>query len=321
MDQGSERRQVLALDGGGYRGIFEAAFLAALEEDLGYSVIENFDLVVGTSTGGIIALGLGAGMSPKELVDLYVKRGPEIFPQQRYRRWRHAFRPKYGNSGLRTVLQDALGDRTLGDSRVRLVIPAYDTDTDNVYLFKTPHHERFRRDWRESMVDVGMATSAAPTYLPAWRLRSTRLIDGGVWANNPSVVGITEMVGVCGASLDDVAVLNLGTTSELRQRPKRLDRGGMYQWATNAVDVVMRGQSLGAAATSFHLLGPERFLRIDPVVPTNVVGLDRITPHELMSLAHIESRKACPAFERIFSTHRAPAFDPIYSTSKEKARA
>jgi patatin-like phospholipase/acyl hydrolase len=82
-----ERFQILSLDGGGIKGPFSSAVLAAIEEDLGVNVVDHFDLITGTSTGGIIALGLGLGLRPREIVEFHLSKGPQIFP-----RW-YGFKP------------------------------------------------------------------------------------------------------------------------------------------------------------------------------------------------------------------------------------
>jgi patatin-like phospholipase/acyl hydrolase len=188
---------VLALDGGGAKALFTAHLLARLEQDLGVSISDSFDLVAGTSAGGIVALALGAGLRPREIVDHYAELVQTVFPRSRRRLWRAPRRltsPTYDASALRAALEGVLGDRVLGDSTKRLVIPSWDVQKGGVHIFKTPHHSRLTRDWRIPMVDVAMATSAAPTYFPAAKVDGHRLIDGGIWANNPSVVAITEAV-------------------------------------------------------------------------------------------------------------------------------
>ena len=192
-----DRFQVLAIDGGGIRGIFAAALLAGLEEDLERPLLDSFDLVVGTSTGGIIALGLGAGISPQGILNFYVAEKGRIFPDQLRLRWlRHLFLAKYSPTPLEAALRERFGEKLLGESAVPLVIPSYDLGENAVHPFKTPHHDRLRRDYKIPMWAVGMATAAAPTYLPTFRLPGdhARLIDGGVWANNPALVGVTEAV-------------------------------------------------------------------------------------------------------------------------------
>ena len=153
--------QILSLDGGGIKGLFSAAVLAALEEDMGISITDHFDLITGTSTGGIIAIGLAIGMKPREIVSFYVKDGPRIFSPSWWKRIRHLWSAKHANAPLRNALQNVLGDKRLGDCTKRLVVPSFNLDKNEVYLFKTPHHKRLKRDWRVPLWKVAMATTAA----------------------------------------------------------------------------------------------------------------------------------------------------------------
>ena len=172
---------------------------------------------------------------------------------------------KYRPGPLRAALTEAFGERTFGESTKRLVITSYNLGMDDVYLFRTTHHPRLRRDWREGAVDVAMATSAAPTYLPGYPLSGTRLVDGGLWANNPSMVAVVEAVGTCGIPLENVRVFSLGTTVEIRHRSRRPDRGGLVAWAGAAVDVILRAQSitgnppyLGVTSSpTVYVIGPD----------------------------------------------------------------
>ncbi len=290
--------------------MFSAAVLAALEEDLGLHVIDHFDLIVGTSTGGIIALCLGAGMSPREIVEFYAKEGPKIFRKP----WipkKQLLRVKYDNSPLKSALKTCLGQKRMIDSQKRLVIPSYSLDADDVYIFKTPHHKRFRRDFKVPMWQVGMATSAAPTYLPAYdEIDHIRLIDGGVWANNPVMVGIVEAVSILNIPLDSIAAFSLGTTCEVPLRGKGLTRGGYVQWRNAGVKTVMRGQSVGATTQATHIIGEDRVLRCDPKVPESLFALDKVSSDELMGTASHHSRIIAPEFEKLFRSHKAREFEP-----------
>lgn len=323
MDNGS-RFQILALDGGGLKGIFPAAVLAGLEQDLETSIADHFDLIAGTSTGGIIALALGAGISPKEVVEFYATHGPRIFRNPfGLRNLLHWTRSKYAPGPLRHALEEIFGDRTLSDSRKRLVIPAFDLGEDDVYLFKTPHHDRLKRDFRERLSDVAMATAAAPTFFPAFSLRSVRLVDGGVWANNPAAVAVAEAVSMCGAPLESVRVFSLGTTTDLRHRDRRLDRSGIIRWATSnsAIDIILLGQSIGANNLLRHMLGEDRLLRVDPKVPAGLLHLDRLEPADLIGKAASASRTYAPFFEKKFADHHASDFTPLYPRTKESVHA
>src|SRR5580693_7660654 len=117
-------RRILTIDGGGIKGVFPAALLATLEDEIGAPIADYFDLIAGTSTGGIIAIGLGLGLTAKELLDFYRETGSRIFYRRRFAPMRRLFRAKYTNSALREVLVHAFGERYLGESSKRLLIPS-----------------------------------------------------------------------------------------------------------------------------------------------------------------------------------------------------
>jgi patatin-like phospholipase/acyl hydrolase len=306
------RFQVLCLDGGGYRGIFVAAILAAWEKDLGVTIADHFDLVAGTSTGGIIALLVGAGLRPEEIVEFYVRSGPQIFAGPRWRRPRQLLLPKYPAGPLQAALESVLGEKRLGESTVPLIISSYDLCNDEVHLFRTAHSARLTRDYRERMVDVALATSAAPTYLPAHHLRGLRLVDGGVFANNPSILGVTEAVSEFGAALGDIRVLSMGTTSEVKARPNRLDRGGFWAWRRDALDVVLRGQALASRNAVYHLVGKDNLLRVDRSAPAGLFTLDALSSDDLLGSAENVSRHYSPELSTRFLDHRPKPYVPAY---------
>lgn len=175
------------------------------------------------------------------------------------------------------------------------------------------------------MWEVAMATTAAPTFLPAHRLRHdrVRLIDGGVWANNPTMVGIAEAVSMLGAGVDQIRVLSIGTTAALRQRPSQLDRGGLMRWGmkNSAVDVILRGQSWGAYTQAIHLLGPDDVVRLDPVVPPNLLRLDRVDADDVLGWAASESRKLSPIIRARFLDHRPSLYTPLVDDVAEAINA
>ena len=124
--------QILSLDGGGIKGLFSAAVLAAIEEDLTTNVVDHFDLITGTSTGGIIALGLASGMRPREIVEFYLSKGPRIFGKAWGLRWlQHWLRRKYSQTPLREALQSCFKDKRIADCTKRVVIPSYNLGDDD----------------------------------------------------------------------------------------------------------------------------------------------------------------------------------------------
>ncbi|HTU38271.1 MAG TPA: CBASS cGAMP-activated phospholipase [Acidimicrobiales bacterium] len=311
------RFQVLAIDGGGVRGLFAAALLAGLEEDLRRPIVEVFDLVVGTSTGGIVALGLGAGLSPAEIVDFYVTLKDAIFNNPMgWRKVRQLFVAKYRSAPLEASLRGVFGDTLLGESRLPLVIPSYNLGENDVYLLKTPHNERLRRDHKLPMWQVAMATTAAPTFFPAFRLPGShvRLVDGGVWANNPAMVGVTEAVSMFGHPLRKIRVLSVGTTTTQRTRQSKLDNAGLIRWvrSPNVVEVLLNGQSTGAFTQVQHLVGADHARRLNPPAPEELAELDDCDASDLIAKAAYHSRIFCPDFDAVFGAHVPDPYLPFY---------
>jgi patatin-like phospholipase/acyl hydrolase len=311
---------ILALDGGGVRGLFSAAVLARLEADHDVRIVDHFDLIVGTSTGGIIALGLGAGMAPAEIVDLYLSGQDTIFPPARRRLYRKPaalLRARYRPTGLAAAVTGAFGDKLLCDSTVPLVVTSFDLGQRAVHLFKTPHNQGLARDWRVRMADVAMATTAAPTFFPAFELPGdhARLIDGGVWANNPSTVGVTEAVSLMGQRLENIRLLNIGTTTSTAIRSRRLDQGGLWHWirSPNVIDVLLAGQSIGAFNQAQHLIGSHNAWRLDPPAPKELVQLDRADARDLIGAAAHHSRRFGPAFTEHFASHTRHPYSPLHT--------
>ena len=139
--------RILSLDGGGIKGAFTASVLAAIEDEIKEPIGEYFDLIAGTSTGGILALGLGSRIPARKIVEFYRDMGPVIFPATGRLGIRGFFRQlvgtKYSHVKLRAALVQVLGDRKFGKSKSRLIIPTYDAVGGRVFLLKTAHDPRF----------------------------------------------------------------------------------------------------------------------------------------------------------------------------------
>jgi hypothetical protein len=167
------------------------------------------------------------------------------------------------------------------------------------------------------MADVAMATTAAPTYFPAFELPDdhVRLIDGGVWSNNPSTVGVTEAVSLMGQQLENIRLLNIGTTTSTAIRSRRLDQGGLWHWirSPHVVDVLLAGQSIGAFNQAQHLIGPRNAWRLDPPVPKELVQLDRADSRDLIGAAGHYSRRFGPTFTEHFAGHARHSYSPLHT--------
>ena len=152
------RFRILSLDGGGIKGTFTAAVLAELERMTGKRLAEYFDLITGTSTGGLIAIALGLGIPAEEVLDFYQREGPNIFPSMGIQRRVNILRwfcgPKYSATNLRNAIGCVVGNRRLGESKCRLAIPSFNAVNGDIYIFKTAHHERFKQDFKLPAIEV-----------------------------------------------------------------------------------------------------------------------------------------------------------------------
>jgi predicted acylesterase/phospholipase RssA len=324
VDQNPSYR-ILCLDGGGIRGVFPAAFLARLEEHLEHPIGRYFDLIAGTSTGGIIAIGLGLGLSASDILKLYEERGPTIFDQQhgtirnwltqRWRSVRHWIGSKYEATELRTALDDILGERRLGESMTRLLIPAWHPVLERVYIYKTAHHPRLETDFRQLAVDAAMATAAAPTFLPPHNTSDqVELVDGGVWANNPIGAAVVEAVGILKWPADRLKVLSIGTIADVKAPPRW---SGKLPMAAHVTRLFMAGQSHSALGTAKILTGDghdhRAIWRVDQFAPSGRYTLDNAARiAEMKSRAVAEAREQIPELRRHFFDRPVEKFIPCH---------
>lgn len=229
--------RVLSLDGGGMRGTYTATYLGrvasafARRRDIaGIDVGRAFDMIVGTSTGGIIACGLAKGVPLIRIADLYREHGPAIFPKPLPKGlfgvpWDIKRRPtalREGEAALRVALENILGETTLaqvyGERGIALAIPAVEMSQHRSWVFKTAHLPASTgRDDHYRLVDVCLATSAAPIYRsmaevahPDEGAGHNVFVDGGLWANNPVLVGLIDALEMT-APGDRIEIFCLGT--------------------------------------------------------------------------------------------------------------
>ena len=160
MDSTTAKCNVLALSGGGYRGLFTVRVLRLLEDAIGKPLTEHFDIIAGTSIGGIIALGIAAGIPLNKIEDVFIKEGQSIFPDPLSSRSiigkaRARKKSIHGAKGLKKVLNDLFGDKTLGElDKAFVLIPAANLTTGKPKMFKTPHNEELFLDANLKAVDV-----------------------------------------------------------------------------------------------------------------------------------------------------------------------
>ncbi|WP_246722851.1 CBASS cGAMP-activated phospholipase [Aureimonas sp. OT7] len=264
--------RILALDGGGIKGVYTAELMRLCEEHFEKPVASVFDMIAGTSTGGIIALGLGLGKSAAEIAAFYRDDGRHIFPPLPRRRlmrwwklWCALHGPKLNHEELERALKRRFEDHLLGESTCRLVIPAFMMPKTEIAVFKTDHHEDFRNDHKTPMWKVARATSAAPTYLKGLEHEESGriFIDGGVWANNPAMVALVDALTAYDITPDQVQMLSIGTGNA----PFSLSRDKVWREAIKAAMFLTTAQVK-------LLLGPEHCLRIEPAGDDAAVEMD-----------------------------------------------
>ena len=318
-------KRILTIDGGGIRGVFPAAFLAKLEQDIEYPIARYFDLISGTSTGGIIAIALALGVSANDILRLYEDKGPTIFAQTRsgiagwlvskyhWGRW-SLWGPKYSAEPLRAALTEVFGKQLLGEAQTRLMIPAWHPSTQDVYIFKTAHHSRLRTDYKELAVDAAMATAAAPTYFAQHiTANDVGLVDGGLWANNPVGIAAVEAIAVLNWSPDDLKILSVGCLEDVKAVRRSY---GALKLAPKLANFFMSGQSHGSLGIAHVLTGdPHRgksIYRISQPAPSGLYTLDNTRCiGELKDRAFVEARQQSPILQPEFFSEPTEKFVPI----------
>lgn len=266
--------KILSLDGGGIRGIYTAELLRRCESVFCRSVpvASYFDMIAGTSTGGIIALGLGLGMPTSDIVGFYEEDGRKIFPPlpdswlgRFLRKCRWSLGTTLAHEELEAALKRRFQGHLLGEASTRLVIPAFMMPKTEIAVFKTDHHKDFRNDHATPMWKVARATSAAPTYLKGLEHTESGkiFIDGGVWANNPVMAALVDALSAYDLTTEQIDILSIGTGNapfELRRPDVFL---GAYAWK-EVIKAAMFLTTDNATAQAKLLLGPSRCLRVEP---------------------------------------------------------
>jgi patatin-like phospholipase/acyl hydrolase len=275
--------KILSIDGGGIKGIYPATVLAGLEEKYlgGESIANHFDLITGTSTGGIIALGLSMRMRAREMANLYFDHGKKIFPEPRFGRigrvWaglRNLACYRYDRTALASLLTETFGDKCFGQAQSPLCIPSCDGTFGDVYIFKTPHHPDFVKDASQLLTTVAMATAAAPTFFQPLPADGYRFLDGGIWANNPIMVGIVDAMTAFDVDRHRIRVLSLGCGDEPYKVSDAMMRwGGLFSWRA-VIDGAIAFQSQNAIGQAKLLLGAERVMRLVPEPVSPPISLD-----------------------------------------------
>src|SRR3954453_22960165 len=267
--------KILAIDGGGIRGLIPALVLAEIETRTGRPVSSLFDLVAGTSTGAILACGLTRPnpMPAERLAALYEEEGPKIFDASLLKKITSlggVIDERYDARELVRSLQRHLGDTRLGEAVTGILVTAYDLEARQALIL--------RRDDDMSMVDAAHASSAAPTYFEPVRVGARTLIDGGVFAINPAILAYAEANG----SIDVLA--SLGTGDHPRRLPyDEVKDWGAIEWARPIIDVVFDGSADMVDTVLERLVGAD-YTRLQTRLDEASDDLDDASPENLAAL-------------------------------------
>ena len=306
---GEKSIKVLAIDGGGIRGIIPAVILSELQKCIGKDLWRTFDLIAGTSTGGIIALGIGtqgnkgAPYSPSELLDLYVQNGPAIFHKNFFTPARQLILPKYSPDSLEATLTKFFQDTELQAALTPLLISSYDLQGQLPFFFKS-HRIAADPSYNWKVTEVARATSAAPTFFPPFHLtkgnQDYALVDGGVFVNNPSMAAYAEARALYPAAAE-VVVVSVGTGDRQDQITYTSAKGwGLLGWAKQIVPVLMDSVSEAVdfelnslpGCTYYRLQVPWETLQrassnMDDVTPENLANLQSVANDYVTSIADV----------------------------------
>jgi len=289
----SKNIKVLCIDGGGIRGIIPAVILGELQKRLGGDLHTFFDLIAGTSTGGIIALGIGTACnngqpySPDELVDLYVKNGPAIFKKSWLTPEKELFCPKYSPDGLEKVLAQFFQNTELKAALTPLLISSYDLQSQLPFFFKS-HRIAGDPGYNWPVTDVARATSAAPTYFPPLHLtrgnQDYALVDGGVFVNNPSMAAYAEARALYG-DIAKFVIVSVGTGDRQDQIAYAAAKDwGLIGWAKQIAPVLMDSVS-EAVDYELSLMPGCTYHRLQvPHLQLAEADMDNVTPENLANL-------------------------------------
>ncbi len=279
----SEPFHILSVDGGGFRGLFAAHLLKKMEEAWQIDWGRQFGLLAGTSTGSILTAGLATGVSAADLTEFYKTHGKAIFRPRAWSRFDilKLFTSRYSSKTLKDLLDDVFHDKTLGDIVVPLVLPSVDIGNGCVHVLKSQYHGQFVRDQNVRVSDAVLASCSVPTYFDPHVVNDTyQLVDGGLWANNPSLVAAIDAHYRLGVPLEDIRVLAIGTGKSTTFYPRSKGKwkdGLVYSWqgwgfatrwgGSKFVDLILNLQSDNAHNMLCLLLGesplePKRVLRL-----------------------------------------------------------
>lgn len=255
---------ILALSGGGYKGLFSAHVLSSLEKEFDCPIAKKFDLIAGTSIGGIIAIALALEIPAEKIEELFIEKGTIIFKKRHFWSKGIFFNSKYNNTGLKDTLLDLFGNKTIGDLKHKIIIPTVNYTEGKPQLFKTPHSTELCKDKNTKLIDVAMATSAAPTYFPIYQSDLGDFVDGGLVANHPGYFATIEAQKYLDYDIHNIHQLHIGTISQkfISSSSQRLLTSCFLSWKEKLISLIFSCQENTANFLLEYTLG-DRYYSID----------------------------------------------------------
>lgn len=317
-DNEKSQFNILCLSGGGFRGLYTAKVLEEIEKSLERPVASAFDLIAGTSIGGIIAMAIALEIPASDIVKKFKEHGEKVFPPRRWWKPPCIFSSKYKQEGLKELVSELFDGKVMADIPRRLIIPTVNYSTGKPQFFKTSHHQNFRVDKKLKLQDIALATSAAPYYFSVYKIvERGSYVDGGLYGNSPGVLALHEAQYFLGRKIDDIHLLSIGTMSPMTVRDSSQKTNmGIFDWKEDIFSLTI---SVQEQIVDFQLkrLLKDRYVRID-VQPASAqeknIGLDVVTE---AAIDVLESQGACSAqnflsdgfFRKILSHHASePSF-------------
>lgn len=261
---------ILSIDGGGIRGAFPARILANLEKMWGTNCANKVDMLSGTSTGSILAAAAAVKAPMSTVVSMYENQGPTIFSREMLSSMlgllEVAYRSMYSNKVLGNVLQSVLGELTMGQVEIPLILPAADIGTSRIHAFRSCFTPELQQDKNTLVKEAVLASCSAPMYFDPTAVNGHLYTDGGLWANNSTLVAMLDAQKKLGVALSDLRVISVGVghPKEAYKIQENQEWGIFKGWqATKAIEVVVALQAESVHYYVEQILDPEQYLRID----------------------------------------------------------
>ncbi|MBD3362727.1 patatin [Candidatus Dojkabacteria bacterium] len=252
--------KILSIDGGGIKGIFPVTILNKIKENFDTVFFKDFDLIAGTSTGAIIAAALAVDYSVEDIANLYETKGKQVFEKNDLS-LKSIYKSRYKTSSLKSLLREKLGDMKMSDVKCKIMIPATDITNGKGFVFTQKNNAI-------SLVDAVLASTAAPLYFNPIKIHESLFVDGGVWANNPSLIALMEVVGKLNIPVENIKLVSLGTGDSQKTgffdiKDEEDANWGLIKWNEKIIDLLLSVPTRSIHKIVEGILDDEHYLRLD----------------------------------------------------------